>query len=567
VRGILPLALVLLSAPCTDVRAESGAFMPLVTDSLAVFPVPDMPLPQYRLPMREPTFGTAVVRVSGDAGQPLQPLGSVWSSIVRHEYATQAAWNSDGTLLSLDNNNTQASPLIVDGETYEPRFGPCGSYDRYDWRWHPNPSHPNEQVNVNQAGTELMWFDVTTCQKTRSWPLPIVANYGIGSGKGNPSRNGRYVVVANDSQMVVVDMDPQPPWAPYPNLRIGPVVTIPPCSLDVAAPGAEQVNHVAISPSGRYIDVKYKSQVREGAAVCDTLCDLHRIFEVDDTLGIRVHAMDDASLRCGSFQARPNGWVYPLKHADMTIDPFDRFEDVLIGGRACPGSSFGRVVKVRLRDGKVTPLSNPVNEPPYLHGSARNVYRPGWFYVTYSGDSQFVSRRFFSEVVAVRLDGSGEVERLVHYRSRQSVYESQVQAVPSPDGGRVLLTSDWCVHGLSPCPSPLQVYSIVVDARAGALLDVPGAPPASRRIEMSPPSPNPSAGGLLVRLSLPSGRPTALEVYDVTGRRVALHNVGLLGPGEHVVDLDAERRLPTGVYLVALTDGRDRRTTKAVLLR
>jgi hypothetical protein len=569
VRGAVLMACALLAV--TDEAAlavDYPGFMPMVTDPQAVYSVPPVKQPGYLEKMAEPTFGTAITRISGPAGSAINGFPALWGPIVRHNYSSQQAWNSAMLLLALDNDggSPNASTLIVGGGNYLPRYLPCPGYDRYDWRWHPLTAHRNEQINVNEAGTELMWYDVTTCTKTRSWPLPIVPSYGIGSGEGNPSEDGRYVVVANDTQMVVVDMDPQPPYAPYPNLRIGPVFTVPPCTLDVAQPGVGKMGHVALSPSGKYIDYKYSGLLRLGQLSCDTLCDLHRIYKVEDDLSIHVQNMADNSLRCGSFAARPNGWIFPLKHADVAYDPYDNNEEVVIGGRACPGSTLGRVVKVRLRDGKVTGLSDPDNEPPYVHGSARNIDRPGWFYVTYTSDSTETGSRFFGEVVAVKTDGSGEVQRFAHYHSTQSVYLSQVQAVPSPDGRRVLINSDWCEGTPGPCPQPTQVQSYVVDARAGALLDAP-ATPKPRELHLSPPSPNPSREGLILRFSLPSARPAALELFDVTGRRVSIHNVGVLGAGDHVVDLDAEHRLPTGVYLITLTDGHAARTTKAVLLR
>jgi hypothetical protein len=570
----VPIACVALFACAAvgPVRAvQYPGFIPMVTDSVAVFPTPPLYPPLHLLAVQEPTFGTAVMRISGDPGTDVGGLGPYWGEVVRHNYSKQAAWNSSMHLLSLDNSGTGLSPVILNGQTYQPRFAPCGGYDNYDWRWHPTTAHRNEQINVNRDGTELMWYDVSTCTKTRSWPLPIVAEYGIGSSKGNTSNDGRYVAIANDSQIVVVDMDPQPPHAPYPNLRIGPVFTIPACSLDVTAPDTSVVSWVSISPSGKYLDVKFKSVPRAGQTSCDTLCEMHRVFKVNDDLTLEIQNMEDASMRCGSFAARPNGWIFPLKHSDMALDPFDDNEDVIMGGRACPGSSIGRVVKVRMRDGLVTPLTDPVNEPSYYHGSARNLQRPGWFYVTYSGDPVFANRKFQGEVIAVKMDGSSEVQRFAHHRSSQDYYQAEAHAVPSPDGKRVLIASNWCVGTPEPCPDPDRVQAYVIDARLNALVDVPEPEPgtrvAPREIQLSPPRPNPSRDGFLVRFALPSSRPTALEVHDVTGRRVAVHNVGVLGPGEHTLELDPMRRLPTGVYLVTLTDGRHLRSTKAVVVR
>ena len=559
-------ALLALAARGAAATSYPG-FMPMITDSAAVFPIPTLSQPLYAMGVVEPTFGTLLTRITDDAGKSIGALGSSWGAVARHVYSKVQPWNSNMSLLSIDNHGTGYSPVLLDGHSYQPVEGPCPNYDRWDARWHPKLIHSHEQINVNKAGTELMWFDVVNCVKTRSWPLPIVSAYGIGSGEGNVSNSGRFVAIANQQQMVVVDMDPPPGVAPpYPYQRIGPVYTFAACSLDVAQPDLGRISNVSISPSGRYIDVKYGRDTTESMVECDTLCDLHRIFEVDSGLVIRPHNMADNSLRCGSFSARPNGWVYPLKHADMTLDPDDNYEDVLIGGRSCPGSTLGHVVKVRLRDGQVTSLTNPVNEPSYSHGSARNLVRPGWFYVTYSRDPVFAGCRFWGEVVAVRTDGSGSVQRFGHYHSTASTFDAEAQAVPSPDGTCVLFASDWEDHAAWPGTPPPGARAFVFNARVGATLDAPtpATPHGLRLISLSP---NPTPGGLRVRFAIPAPRPTALELFDLAGRRLRVVDAGTLGVGEHVLELDPDGRLEAGIYFVTLTDGHDRLSARAVVLR
>lgn len=470
----LTIAFLALVAASPVHSATSGR-LGLVTDSAAVFAIPQAPKPPYRDTVRDAVFGTRIERITGDPGRTVAPGLGPWGTDARHVYSKQQPWNATGTLLSIENRSGGAtsSPLLLDGDTYEPVGTPCSAYDAYDYRWHPSPAHANEQINVRRDGLELMWFDVTRCAKTRSWTLPFAADYGIGSGEGNVSADGRYVVIADGARMVVVDMDPQAPNAPpYPYRRIGPVYTLPACSLEVGAPANCPIGNISISPSGRYIDVKYAAI----GASCDTLCDLHRIFEVDSSLTIRPHAMAGNALRCGSFAARPNGWVFPLKHADLALDPFDGNEDVLIGGRACPGSTLGRVVKVRLRDGQVTSLSDPVNEASYAHGSARATGRPGWFYVTYDGSASQAGRRFRGEIVAVKMDGSRSVERLAHVHTTATNYRGQAHGVPSPDGRRILFASDWADACDGGCGSTSVYGGFVIDTRASAERDT--IPPA-----------------------------------------------------------------------------------------
>src|SRR5437867_2648758 len=212
--------------------------------------------PGYLIPVADPGLGSVVMRITNDPGAATAPVPGTWGSDARHVYSKQQPWNSDQTLLTIENRSGGSpTPLILDGTTYAPRYAPCPNYDLWDYRWHPSLAHPHEQINVNRAGTELMWFDVTTCTKTRTWTLPSGGD--------------------------------------------------------------------------------------------DTTADLHRIFEVDPgTLALQPHRMSSGSLRCGSFQARPNGWIFPLKHADMALGPFGGHEDVIVGGRACPGSSLSNVVMV-----------------------------------------------------------------------------------------------------------------------------------------------------------------------------------------------------------------------------
>ena len=559
----LLLALFAVSANGVAAATYPG-FIPMVTDSAEVFSVPIVAQPLYVKPILDPTFGTVVTRISDDAGMPLGALGASWGTVARHRYSKVQPWNSTMTLLSLDNNGTGYTPVLLDGSTYQPVQGPCPDYDQWDYRWHPKLVRSREQINVNRAGTELMWFDVVNCVKTRSWPLPIVSDYGIGSGEGNVSNSGRFVAIANQTQMVVVDMDPPANVAPpYPYQRIGPVYTFDPCSLDVAQPNVGHIAHVSISPTGRYIDVKYGRDT--DSTNCDTTCDMHRIFEVDTSLVIRPHNMDDASLRCGSFAARPNGWIFPLKHADMTHDIDDDNEDILIGGRSCPGSTLGHVVKVRLRDGQVTSLTNPVNEPSYADGSARSLLRPGWFYVSYSRDPKYAGFRFYGEIVAIRTDGSGQVQRFGHYHSTASFYKAEAQGVPSPDGRRVMFGSDWDDHAYWPGTPPPGARAFVFDAREGATLAAP-PPERPRGLALGLLSPNPTSSGLLVRFAIPEPRPAALELFDLAGRRLRVVDAGTLGVGEHVLELDPDHSLQAGIYFVTLTDGRERKNLRAVVI-
>jgi len=553
-------------SPPRPTRGVSGPAAPaLILDPYAVFAVPQVSKPGYLTTFVDPVFGSTVERVGNGVGSSTSPLSGTWGTIARHVYSKQQPWNSDGTLLVIENHGGGGSPtpMILDGTTYLPKYGPCPSYNYYDYRWNPSPAHPNEQINVDPSGTELMWFDVVSCTKTRSWALPITVNYGIGSGEGNPSNDGRFVALGNNTGMFVVDMDPQPPYAPYPNVRIGPVYTYPPESLTTSAPGTWTVDNLSISPSGRYVDVKFGSPDDCGSY------DMHRIFEVDpNTLALKPHNMATASLRCCSFQSRPNGWIYPLKHADMALDPFDDNEDVIVGGRSCPNATFGHVVKVRLRDGLVTPLTDGVNESSVYHVSTRNIDRPGWAYVSWFKEN---GRCYSDEIVAISLDGSGSVERLCHmHTAASSCYRCEAHPVPSRDGVRVIFASNWAEDCGSACGDGTDIKDYVVIDEAAIGSNPP--PPVQPGVKVEEIRPNPAQAPPtqtppVIFYSLKSWEPARIELVDIAGRRVARQDLGSPGPGRHALIFEPKAEIGMGLYIVRIVQAGDSSSAKIIFKR
>jgi hypothetical protein len=66
-------------------------------------------------------------------------------------------------------------------------------------------------------------------------------------------------------------------------------------------------------------------------------------------------------------------------------------------------------------------------------------------------------------------------------------------------------------------------------------------------------SPNPATHPLRIRFSLPNAASAQLEVLDVAGRRVFEREVGSLGAGNHVVGIDSDRPIASGMYWIRLT--------------
>lgn len=423
------------------ITVTGGGQSNLITDPSLVFTVPAISKPDYLTPIRPSPFGTKITRIAGNSGQSLTTTNGsgTWGSDVRHHSSKDQPWNSTGTLIHIENKGSPRV-LFLDGETYAPKFGPCSNYDYYEDRWHPSREHPNERINVK--GSQLIWFDVVSCVKTRSWTLPVAVP-GIGPWEGNPSADGRFVALTDSTRFFVVDMDPQPPFAPYPSSRIGPMTDLTDCGI-----GSCTIDWVSVSPSGKYVVVSYDG-------------DYVRVYDVNPgTLALTPRPMPLVHANCHGTAAK--GFIYDLGHADMALNPFDNNEDVLIGQEHCgnrgstvSGVLVGGVMMVRLRDGAIKPLTHPSNEAYPYHISTRNYDRPGWAYVTYWPAA---GKRFNDEIIAVRMDGSFAVERLAHTRSNSSgCYRCEPHGVPSRDGKRVIFASNW--------GSSTLVQGYVVDTR------------------------------------------------------------------------------------------------------
>ena len=84
-------------------------------------------------------------------------------------------------------------------------------------------------------------------------------------------------------------------------------------------------------------------------------------------------------------------------------------------------------------------------------------------------------------------------------------------------------------------------------------------PDPSDVLALSAPSPNPSAAGVLLRLTLPHTDRVNLAIHDAAGRRVRQVLAGVHGPGEHSIRWDGRSdtglALAPGLYFVRLETG------------
>lgn len=384
-------ALVLLPATLLALQGMTGAGETLPDAPLQ--PVPAMALPGLLEPRTDPVFGTPFTRVT-DPGRDLLPGVPCAAEHCRHRYSSAQAWNADQSLLVI----AKGCPglCFLDGQTYRPLFQrrPSGACE-----WHP--VDPAEMICVSES--EIYRWSVRSDTHATVFAPEDYSGLSFGPGKGNLSNDGdRLVVLATDraGAAVAFAYDLQS-GTKHPDIRLD----------DLAG----RTSYCSISPSGHYV-----------------FC-----FQAmtDKTHTAYVFSVDGDRLQHWTENHRPG-------HGDMTID--EDGSDVYVGISKAPPDKF-RVIKRRLADGAVTALTP---RAPVSHVSARNIARPGWVFLTYAGSySRAASGRkvgpLYREIVALRIDGSGEVRRIAHTRSEKDGYWSEAHASPSPDGSQVIWASNW----------------------------------------------------------------------------------------------------------------------------
>jgi hypothetical protein len=106
----------------------------------------------------------------------------------------------------------------------------------------------------------------------------------------------------------------------------------------------------------------------------------------------------------------------------------------------------GGYAAFRLADGRRTTI---LDDAVGGHVSGVAFKRPGWAYVSNHlfGTGQNANRPGWDQVLAVKVDGSKEVQAFCHARtvqlSSEYKYEYSTHAVPSPDGTRVTWGGAW----------------------------------------------------------------------------------------------------------------------------
>jgi hypothetical protein len=381
----------LLAASCFGAQAIDE----LATARIVI--APPMSRPDYLQAVTDPLLGTGVIRIT-DPGRALAADISCKPAYCRHRYSSTQAWNADQTLFAISDGCNGI--CFLDGRTYEPAFHRLTDDD---CKWHPT----DPAIMICMSRRRIYTWAPRSNVSTAIYVPADYSNLQFGPYKGNPSRDGNRLVVraTNSAGSLVAFAYDLSARKKYPDINLA------------ALPGTSA--YCGISPSGRYIYCFHRTD--------------------DGTEATYIFTVDGVQIQHWPEHHRPG-------HGDMAID--EDGSDVYVGiSKADPDK--WHVIKRRLEDGKVTDLA-PAGYG--THVSARNIKRPGWVFVSYEGSYAKVAESpdyapFYREVVALRIDGSGEMRRIAQTRNAKSDYYSETHASPSPDASQVVWSSNWDESG------------------------------------------------------------------------------------------------------------------------
>ncbi|MCM8527908.1 MAG: hypothetical protein NE327_15410 [Lentisphaeraceae bacterium] len=355
--------------------------------------IPNSPKPEYLIPYKDPVFGSTVRRISGNPGDLIPNIDSRWNAIARQGYSKDSAWNCDQSLIILKRHDGFPSKIFLDGSSYKPLFG-RNSIPGSEILWHPKKPDIMFYVNNSKIG----YWNVRTDKKEVIKVFEGYSELCVGPWEGNLSGDGSKVVLVGKkgTQKVAFSYDLAK------NIKY----------KDLALEEGK-VDWVSISYSGKYMVFNLRG-------------DQTQIYDLNGKEVGKLWAE----------YGRPS-------HYDLTVD--GNGDDIAVGvSKSKPDE--GRIIKRRLKDGKVTVLTKGGYGG---HTSTRNILRPGWAYVTYQYKGPDWGP-YWDEIVAVKLDGSLEVERIAHIHTGGKDYLNQAHAVPSPDGKRVIFASSWDIESGRP---------------------------------------------------------------------------------------------------------------------
>jgi len=367
---------------------HSPAFA-VVMDSDVILAEINLTKPSYLESYIDPAFETKITRITGNYSTNQGDV--IWGDVARHHYSKDQAWNADMSLLLIRNKSSLASDyLLLDASSYAFKF--ALDFSANERRWSP----VDASLLFYTKGNKFYKYNVHSKEHT------LIRKFSEYKDKKYALSLRREGNLAWDGTKIAFSSKTKKGYEVYSyDIRND-------VKSSVLNVGKSKPKWISISASGKYVVVFWG---------------------------------DKKSLIYNSSDMSYVGRLpYNLSHYDLAVD-IDG-SDVAVGVEK-PGAG-GRVIKQKLSDGAMTVL---IEKGYAAHTSTRNINRPGWAYVSYHTE-EFEDRKkryapFYSEVIAVKMDGSGEVERYGHFRNDKVDYKTEPHASPSPDGTKIIFASNW----------------------------------------------------------------------------------------------------------------------------
>ncbi|TDU40015.1 putative secreted protein (Por secretion system target) [Gelidibacter sediminis] len=344
-------------------------------------------LPGYLIPFNDPVTGNKVTRISD-----INTFGCDCSQL-RHRYAKNQPWNSDGTLIM-----TSGSPSkILDGSTFKVLYE---SHTKALW----SNTHPHYTYDTSSNST-FVKKNIITGVITVLHTFSKYSAVSIGNDEGNLSNDDRYVALIGTSgsnkSVIVYDI-------------LNDVI------ISEKSLGTVEIDWVSVSQSGNFVVI---SGYSDGSGP------FQGIKSYDKFMNNEVHL----------YSGRP--------HGDIGFDT--QGNEVYVAYQGPSGYSLSYA---RLDNGAIQglfPYSGAEGDRGLWGGhiSTRNLERPGWAYVSDQGHPTDVNKHEATrENFAIKLDDTQTIERFGKHHSNLNVnssYYHQAQAVPNRNGTKMLFASNW----------------------------------------------------------------------------------------------------------------------------
>ena len=370
---------------------------------------PRLDEPAPRIPFRDPTFGTCLVRVT-DRKNDL--VADDESRGMKNEYSRVSSFNADGSYILV--YSIDGWWYLYDARSLQP-LGDLPLYDEPRWdAIDPDLVYYNEE-------NRLMAYDIGSGQGWVVHDFSADVPGGVPAAvwtryEGRPSMDTRYWgFMAEDDEWVPVAFlvyDLENDQVTVRDMR--------------GVPGIQDdVDHVTISPLGTYFLASF-----------DRACEHGRAGDDAYPCGLMVY---DSDLTNGRILLRVIG------HYDAALDHQGRevilYQDI----------DTDHISMLDLESGAITPLLEIdfSHTPIGQHYSGLAYEQPGWGLVsTYCGGYPDAFTWMDDVVFAVELKAGGRVVRLAHTHSlvdenTEHDYWAEAQASVNRDFTKVLFTTNW----------------------------------------------------------------------------------------------------------------------------